>query len=169
MFCMQREPSFWFSAGLKPEPFGSWPGINLHQSHVTFFSLPPNLIYLFFFSWFDCAVNVLTEIRGLNVRKLCSFHIPGLSESPPTFQLPLIQHWMWPTLQNCFSFHLMLLPRRSGRCGKNHSVPVKFLLNDPEAPTEAWRQAASDGEERTVCFFVFFWPLLLIFLSGSML
>lgn len=80
------------------------------------------------------------------------------------FQLPLIQHWMWPTLQNCFSFHLMLLPRRSGRCGKNHSVPVKVLLNDPEAPAEAWRQAASDGEERTVWFFFnFFWPLLLIF------
>lgn len=55
----------------------------------------------------------------------------------------------------------MLIPVDQGNAGKNHSVPVKFLLNDPEAPTEPWRQAASDGEERTVCF--------LFFLSGSVL
>lgn len=48
--------------------------------------------------WFDCAVNVQTEIRYQNMRKLYSLHIPGVSESPRMFQFPLIQHWMWPTL-----------------------------------------------------------------------
>lgn len=48
--------------------------------------------------WFDCAVNVQTEIRYQNTRKLCSLRIPGISEFPRMFQLPLIQHWMWPTL-----------------------------------------------------------------------
>lgn len=52
----------------------------------------------------------------------------------------------------------MLIPVVQGDAERT-TLSVKFLLNDPEAPTEPWRQAASDGEERTVSFFVFLFGL----------
>lgn len=131
--------------------FGPRPIISLHPGLMTF---TPSCLCL------DLAVNARKHDKTVQFT-----HPRHVRESPRTFQLPLIQHWMWPTFPvrtvwaRCWSPTIVW--------GQNTLCLLSFSLMTPKRWQPRW-QAASDGEERTAPFEFFgFLASSVSFSSGS--